>query len=424
MSILRQMKAIQRSLPLVLESEHFLIHFGLRNPLTGRGMGVHGVRDKVVILTYVEALETLYRTMRTAPWQRKPPVVNGTGKTLVYVLDSSPFTFHDRDEVPYIVLSCRSNEPTTQAELHRAAAEAVHEGTHLFNYSERPMHDPNSSAWEWFDEGLAVLMEMLVASGNPDYFRFLMDWIDVPEMSLDDPDGHYQAGMFTRYLAKKMGLDFVNNVWIKSKIKESPIEALERMMPANQKFISADPGEQDIFASGYCIDPYFIWEHASASIAPDVFLRYGERAISESKLLHAGTQAHISGQLNHLACRYYRFFLKSNISRVQIDFTVTDPQSTTPFKAEVAVVAKDKQRLRVSCLRTLDEQTPATGRLSAVLDDLDPDEIDHLVLVVSNCGIRTSQQHGGKAHDDKKDFTIMASAFQKSVAHRVAEPAS
>jgi hypothetical protein len=416
------MKSIQRALPPALETNHFIFHFGLRNPLNGRGLGVHGIRHKVVILSYVEALENLYLMMTMPPWQRRPPVTDSSGKTHVYVLDSSPFTYYDQNKVPFIVLSCRSNEPTTQAELHRAAAEAVHEGTHLFNYTERPMNDPNSEAWQWFDEGLAVLMEMLVVSGNPDYFRFLMDWIDIPEMSLDDADGHYQAGMFIRYLSKKMGLEFVNDVWTKSKIKESPLEVLERLMPEKKKFVSADPDEQDVFASGYCIEPYFIWDQASGYVAPDVFLRYGERAITESMLLRAGTQVSIGGQLNHLACRYYRFFLRHDIARVQIDLSVGDLHDTTPFKAEVAAVGKDRQRLRDLPLRSVNGQMGAASQLSVVLD-VEPDDIDHLVLVVTNCGTRGSQGSRFKNHDDKKDFTITASAFRAEAAHKVAEPA-
>jgi hypothetical protein len=412
MNIKLQMKALQAAAQPALESDHFIIHFALRNPLKGKGMGSLGVRDRVIILTYAEALEALYRTMTSAPWQREPPVADRTGKTHVYVLDNSPFTAHDRNEIPYIGLSCRSNEPTTQAELHRAAAEAVHEGTHLFNYRERPMHDPNSDVWEWFDEGLAVLMEMLVASGNPDYFRFLMDWIDVPEMSLDDPEGHYQAGMFIRYLGKKMGLEFVNKVWMQSEIQESPLEAIKRMMPSSQKFISADPNDRDLFASGYCIDPYFVWDYASSSVAPDVFLRYGERAISESKLLSADSPEEITGELNHLACRYYRFFLKGDVTRVQLDFKVADPNNTTPFKAEVAVVTKDKRRIAGRYLYPVESETGVASHLSTVLDGFDLDDIDHLVLVVSNCGTRTLRQAMGKDNDDQKQFVITALAFR------------
>jgi hypothetical protein len=411
MPIQPNMRAIRDALPPALESEHFITHFGLRNPATGKGMGVHGVRDRVLILTYLEALEALYRTMTGEPWRREPPPADETRKTHVYVFDSSPFTYFDRRLNPFIVLSCRSNEPTTQAELHRAAAEAVHEATHLFNYRKRPMHDPNSDAWEWFDEGISVLMETLVASGNQDYFRFLMDWIDVPEMSLDAPGGKYQAGMFVRYLTKRLGLDFVNRVWTESDINETPIEALQRLMPAGQKFISPDPNDRDIFASGYCIDPYFIWDHESASLAPDVFVRYGERAVSESLPLRAGNEARIEGQLNHLACRYYRFYLRGDVRNVRVDFFATDPPDATPLKAEVALVSRERRRSRVEPL--FPTGGPAAGgeaHLSAVLDDLDADEVDHLVLVVSNCGLRSSLSHKPDEHDDKKPYTIIATA--------------
>jgi hypothetical protein len=410
MTLQRRMRSLLKSLPPSLHSEHFSFHYGLLNPLQGTGLGAHGVRNKVIIVAYVEALEALYKAMTSPPWSRTPPVTDATGCTHVYVLDSSPLTAITSDEIPFIVLSCRSNEPTTQGELHRAAAEAVHEGTHLFNYTERPMSDPNSGPWVWFDEGLAMLMEMLVVPGNPDYFRFLMNWIDMPEIPLDDPEGQYQSGMFIRYLANKMGAAFVNSVWTKSRIKESPIDTLQRLMPKGQKFISANPADRDLFASGYCLDPYFIWEHGHGLVAPDVFIRYGERAISESKLLNAKYESQIKGRLDHLACRYYRFFLKSGVSNVEIAFQPQVNGVPTPFKAEVTIVNKNTQRSESLPLRAKKNGNLLKGPLHATLTALDPDEIDHLVMVVSNCG--TKSYNGGDVtnHDDGKEFTIQVTA--------------
>src|SRR5262249_25557587 len=137
-----------------------------------------------------------------------------------------PFMTCDHKKVPYIVLTSRNSEPTVQAELNRAASEAVHEATHLFNFSKRPLYDKfNATRWEWFDEGLAVLMEMLVTENNPDHYRLLVDWIDSPEMPLDHPDGIYHVGMFMHYLGNLPGLgyEFVNDIWLNSRSDEEPL---------------------------------------------------------------------------------------------------------------------------------------------------------------------------------------------------------
>lgn len=402
---------IKKSLKLTLPSEHFVVHYGLRNPREGRGLGSHGVRDRVLILTYLHALENLYAAITAKPWEREPPVTGGDKKTHVYVFNSGgPFTAYDSRKIPYIVLPSRSNEPTTQAELHRAASEAVHEATHLFNYSQRPFHDKfHTKAWEWFDEGLAVLMEMLVGAGNPDYFRFLMDWIDSPEMPLDHPAGKYQAGMFVRYLSKRLGLKFVNDVWVKSAPEEKPLEALERLMPDGQRFLSADSAVRDIFASGYCIDPYFLWEHASVSLAPDVFVRYGERAVTESLTLPASNGQTINDELDHLACRYYRFYLKGG-THFEVKLTVNDACAVTPLKAEVAVVTTDMRRTHIEALCPAEAVDVEEGCLSCVVGSLDSDEIDHIVLIVSNCGTGATL-NGNGGGDDGKRFRITASVY-------------
>lgn len=402
-------REIIESLKLTESSDHFVVHYGLRNPLAGRGLGPHGVRHNDLIMTYLRALEDLYETITSGPWRREPPVVGADNRTHVYVFNcGGPFTTHDARKVPYIVLPSRSNEPTTRAEIHRAASEAVHEATHVFNYSQRPLHDQiNTKAWEWFDEGLAVLMEMLVAAGNPDYFRFLMDWIDSPETPLDHPAGKYQAGMFVLYLSKRLGPEFVNDVWMKSAPEEKPLEALERLMPDGNRFLSADSAVRDIFASGYCIDPYFLWEQASAAFAPEVFGRYGERAVTESIVLPDSNGQPVEDRLDHLACRYYRYFLKEGTT-FEVRMIVDDPCDTTPLKAEVAVVSSDRRRTHLGILCPTEASEGEAGRVSCTLGPLKPEEIDHIVLVVSNCGMNVSA-NGSAFGDDDKRFRITAS---------------
>jgi len=390
-----------------VESRHFVIHYGLRNPPLGRGLGADGVRDRVLVLTYLNALENLYRMMTAPPWNRPLPLEEGK-RTKVYVCDSEPLTSYDEDKIPRIILSSRSSEPTTHAELCRAAAEAVHEGAHLFNFTRRPHYETSSKPWVWFDEGMAVLMETLVVAGNPDYFRFLVDWIDSPEMSLDEPEENYQSGMFLRYLYQSMGPEFVNDVWMGSETGEGPLDALARIArDRGHVFTSPHPWERDIFASGYCIDPYFMWDQASVTLAPDLLVRFGERAVSETWVLKPGESRAAEDSLNHLSCRYYRLYLKGDVTRVRVRVSVRDEFLRTPLKAELAVVSTRRQRERVLPLL----QSPAGEcQLVGNLDALQMDSIDHLVLVVSNCGTRSLKGARGAAHDDWKEYEIEVTA--------------
>jgi hypothetical protein len=411
------------SFPLRMESPHFILHFGLRNPTAGKGRGGEGVRDRIVVLTYLEALERLYSIMTAAPWNRPAPIVDQGKKTHVFIYDSDPFTADDpfstlapgstATSVPYIVLPCRNDETTTQAELHRATAEAVHEATHIFNFTERPFDSMLAQEWEWYDEGFAIFMETHVVAGNPDYVRFLKNWIDMPEVPLDHPNAKYQAGMFVRYLAKRMGTAFINDVWTMSAPTEGPFQAIQRMLLPKHVLLSPNPAVPDLFASGYCMDPFFLWDHESAGLAPEVFARYGERAITDSLVLRSGSPEATDGALDHLACRYYRFYLKGDVSRVSV--TLSPDGATngggTQLKGEVAAVTSVGRRVSVSPLHALNGRAKAESiQLSAELNDFDPAEVDHLILVVSNCGTRKNPNDGTGHHDDGKRFTIKAVA--------------
>ncbi len=372
------------------DSEHFIVHYAMRNPESGRGLGAHGVRDESIIQTYIEYLEKLYKKMISPPWNRERPIVGPDGKTHVYVYNSSyPFMTCDHKKVPYIVLTSRNSEPTVEAELNRAASEAVHEATHLFNFSKRPLYKKfNATRWEWFDEGLAVLMEMLVTE-NTDHYRLLVDWIDSPEMPLDHPDGIYHVGMFMHYLGGRLGYEFVNDVWLKSDDDEEPLDALHRLTPKDQE---ADLAVAEIFI-GYSFDPYFLRDHAY-----DLFMRFGERAVAETLKLADANVAEITDHLNHLSCRYYRIFPRDGASDLKITLQVKD---ASPLTAVAAVVATDKRQLTLEPLRVNGE-----GTMSLLLSDLEIAEVDHIVLVVSNFG--TNRPFNGTPVDhDGQEFKIL-----------------
>lgn len=409
------------SFPLHMESPHFVLHYGRRNPADGRGRGGEGVRDPIVVLTYYEALERLYSIMTESPWDRPAPVVDGGGRTHVFIYDSDPFTADDpfsqpvppsaANSVPYVVLPCRSDETTTQAELHRATAEAVHEATHVFNFRERPFDSILAGDWEWYDEGFAVFMETYVVAGNPDYVRFLKNWIDMPEIPLDHHNAKYQAGMFVRYLARRLGHTFINSVWTQSAPNHGPLQAMQHMLQPAQTLVSPNPNVQDIFASGYCMDPFFLWDHESAGLAPEVYARYGERALTDSLVLRPGVMGATGGVLDHLACRYYRFYLRGSYSAVRVTLTPPAAAEGTPLKAELAAVTPEGRRKSVPPLRPPEvDKVGDPSTLSAELTGLQPEEVDHLILVVSNCGTRQNMQDGTANHDDDISFTVEAVA--------------
>jgi len=397
------------TLPNQIQSEHFIIHFGDRNPPRGRGLGVNGVRDRVLILTYLKALEGLYRAMTAPPWNWPLPLTDESKKTRVYVCDEDPATNYDENNIPCVLLPSRSDEPTSHGELLRAAAEAVHEATHVFTFTHRPHQETSSKPWIWFDEGLAVLMETMVSAGNPDYFRFLQNWIDMPECSLDDPDERYQAGIFLNYLHQRLGPEFIKQVWTQSDLGEGPIEALERFSALrNLTFLSANPTVQDLFGSGYCVDPFFMWDHRSVAMAPDIFFRFGERAISQSFFLASNTKSEVNeDMLDHLSCRYYRFNLASDVSSVKIDMLVEGPCEETKLKAEVAIVDLERQRERIVALKRAQNSPDGTAGLLSENITVS-NGIHHLVLVVSNCGKKA--RGDGEMHDDGKSFHISAVA--------------
>jgi hypothetical protein len=406
--------------PREMKSEHFVIHYGLRNPNEGKGRSCDGVRDHTLILTYLESLERLYDIMTSPPWSRPAPIVDVDGRTHVFAFNHPAITADDPfadsaprwagRSVPFIVLPCRSHETTTQAELQRASAEAVHEATHVFNYTQRPYDDFSSQDWEWFDEAFAVFMETRVLAGNPDYVRFLMNWIDMPETPLDHSSAKYQAGMFVRYLAKRLGNEFINDVWVNSDPTDDPLTAIQKLLGNRFRVVDSDPAVQDLFASGYCIDPYFLWDHESAGLATDVFTRYGERAISESCGLREGSPTwSATGYLDHLACRYYRVYPKGNIPKMTINMATHNGTPVKRLKAEVAIVTTERRRRDPRPLLPVAAPQPAQNELfSTTFDDLPVDEIDHLVLVVANCGQRPDKEDD-RDHDDDIEYTISVS---------------
>ena len=405
------------------ESPHFLLRYNLRNPLNGKGYGAGGVRDDAMIDTYIAALERLYEVMTSPPWSRPPPIVGTEGKTIVKVLNiaelkkraNDPFTDADLNGVPYICLPCGNDEPTVEGERLRAIAEAVHEATHVFNWRERPLRDLNATAdlhsnpkwWWWMHEAMALYMETVVLKDNDDFHRFLRHWVVLPEVPLDEWNPGYQAGTFLCYLDDMMGPEIINKIWTSSSPTEKPLQAIARvLMEEGCTFSSHSPDDADVFASGYCMSSYFLQDAGNARHVRNLFQRHGERAVSETFCLSMGDPQSAEDSLNHLACRYYRFFPDSRITKLEVNLLADGSRGPTTLKAELAVVTRDKQRGPVYKLRPASSSASAGGsmRLSAEINQLAPGDIDHIVLVVSNCGFGGMEQH--PQYYDGKKYTI------------------
>ena len=397
-----------------MESQHFIARFTFRNPFVGKRNWVGGVRSHAIVHAYLDGLERLFGTMIQEPWKRESPYTRGQGKIKVGIFDTSklkfrqsePFTNSDWQHIPFICLPHQNNEPSTQGEIRLAIVQAIHEATHVFNWCRRHPRDVNSGPWEWFDEATAIFMETLVMSGIPEHLRYVMYWNDMPEVSLDDYAARYQASVFIQYLAKKCGLGFVNKVWMESKDEETPIQALVRIsQDANKVFSSSDPTIEDLFASAYCMDSYFLMDPKSDGFAPHIYERFSGRAIQESFKLRAGSETKSENSLNHLACHYYRLYVERPTKSLQIQLRTIASGTGSPLKAQVATVTNEMQRARVHPLTPVSSSGSYETVLSAEINGFNLLDTNHLVLIISNCGIRSSQKNPN-THDDEQWYTL------------------
>lgn len=404
------------------ESRHFIVHYNLRNPVDGRGDASGGVRDEKQIDVYLEALEKLYDVMTQPPWSRPPPIVGEEGKTIVYVFDLSEVftdgnddavTIVDKRRIPFVCLSARSLEATLEAEQELARAQAAHEATHVFNCRERHLGDyVTTEPWRWMHEAMAVYMETVVFTDNSDFHRFTGQWVIRPEVSLDGWNGHYQASMFLRYLGEQFGPEIINKIWTTSGETEQPLHAIERILMevVGRKFCSPSPEEDDAFASGYCMDSYFLQDATVSRHACDVFTRHGDRSITETLRLSVDRPIQVKDRVDHLACRYYRLYPRSAVTRIEVQILAEANPVGTTLKAEMAVVTKRMQRGPIHKLTARSDSDIPDGSVALYgeIPKFDVDDMDHIVLVIANCGFRGKEQYS--EHDDDRQYTITATA--------------
>lgn len=115
--------------------------------------------------------------------------------------------------------------------------------------------------------------------------------------------------------------------------------------------------------------------------APAVYARFRGRHLTEAYKL-APIPDGFTGELDHLACRYYKLTLPNRTAATNIRIECTEPA----VRAQVAEVTHLQQKGKVYTL-------PAT------IEEVEPKKTDHLVLIVSNSSLTA----------DKVEFRIVIS---------------
>jgi hypothetical protein len=443
-------------MPQIGESDHF-VFFGVeRNPLPGRRLSTelshvtHGPRELNLWKSYARTLEEAYRQFVQAGRPRprfrysldEDPRKNRIPVFLLAADHGSrdcsfPFArggiFPSGQWAPFMGLPVRRSDPSREAERGYFDAVAVHELSHVFGMwilPHRRMGDANENpdseiaTWIWLDEGIATASETKVLPASNDWLRYAMPWLDHPELSLTDGSAWYQAAFFVRYVearvfAKTRKSDFSFRVWEQAASvwksvdgggtprALSALDALALSLAKHKiQFCSSNPEIGDFFASGYCMDSYFLWDPASPGFEPLVHERYpGGRGIAKSwDVRNRGCFPDGGHRLPHLACRYFRIFPTDSPAQITVSVAVSESDGCE-LKAELAcALPKTKNR----GWRRRFVKTPSKSGYRLDIEHVAPlsrEDCDHLVLVVVNCALNS----GGHTTPTTLTFSVSIS---------------
>ena len=409
---------------MIRETPDFAVIYEPSSARRGLGNALGGVRDESIIEWYCEGLDASARKFADElkwywPSAMKTPVfVGDLIQQFPHFKTDNPFTSANTQGV-FIGLPCRICEPTIDGARLKAMTDAAHEAVHVLNSTYRPFKNVYAASWRWFNEGTAVFGERLVLPGNPDNLRFAMDWCDRPEDSLDSGVACYQAGLFVQYLVERFKPDFLARVWQESKLTETPIQTLERLLqPLGFSFASADSAVRDVFGEGYAVDSYCAWGDPAASFAGDAFQRYAPGQSARAFELRAGDSVGLQNGrdvLDHLATRYYRFFIDQEVKGLHVSLKSSPADGENRFKATLVTVNGDWTRgpnVQLTPAAAGAVGSPLTV-LEATLSITRPQMIDHIVLAVANCRVRAQSGGSKLPHDDGQEFTLQAKSAER-----------
>lgn len=443
MSYYEQLGAIRSRFDRKALSDHFVVYFFDRHPGKGRMEPVHGVRDRRLVSECLAALEASYRVL--ARELGSEPLFAPDGLVPVYLFSVGDCFDGDEhlrcaqvrelylpthDQIyPVIFLPSRSRDATFQTELQTMRATIAHELAHVFNARQRwgrrivggvTCRWRDWEDWTWLNEGLAVRAERLVFRAIHEWFGFVREWVDRPEMPLDHSG--YAAGMFAHYLAvwaKRRGIpDLMQRLWTPLPAfldpSNGPLDlpfAGSGRIPATIPRVLNDLNVPfDDFFLKYCSDGWFI---ADENVWPDglheVGLRFHERGLSGSTSLKHG-QTSIEDPnlpawwgLDHLACRYFRLTVSELLGSISI---VVAAAQETPIhlRATISFAARNTACRQSEPIEL--QSDPDNPRvLRARLDEIDLEATGCLILTVANCGIH-GRDNFPDEHDDGRRFTV------------------
>lgn len=225
-------------------------------------------------------------------------------------------------------------------------------------------------------------MEHHVRWGNPDYFLFVRNWIDHPDMSLMTDRGIYQSVMFVSFLSRLAGYDFLNSVWTDSEEEETPLEAINRLLKEKR-------GDNfcGVFKE-YCLNGHFLLDPQKYLFFPEIYRRFGRRAVSRNFTLNMEKpEGNCDATfLPHLSCRYYRFFC-NGFDKLSVEIKAS--QLIETLHAQLAVMGHMDNHLGepVNLEKCEQENGSVEYVYRAEMEGIEHFDADHVVLVVSNCGV-------------------------------------
>ena len=395
----------------------FLLHYGTRNPwrrrrfsnqapasgeaqagITAYWSPQHGVRDMAVVIEYAEALQQAYSelTGHLFGWPalqclpRDVYIYSMAGGTVGYAMPVAHGGF--------IGLHSGGSEARLMDATDRRKATAVHELAHLFQFDAQP-----PPTWRGFNEATACATASFILDQNPTHFRNLPAWFFRPEESLDASTATcgYRQWLFIAYLFRRFGPELITNVYMRHAATGSrdPMVVLAQVIESLEAgVVLASAADDDVFSLGFCPDAYFLNDPEAELYYPELFQRFGERAVADSFVDYPVVKAAGKEAIHHLGCRYYRFRPQEGKSALSVTVQFVGG-SSEQLRGELIGVSADM------CRRSSERlvRDPACNGMRAEVTGFSCSDLDHAVLVLANC----AHGDGWVDHDDVT-FTISA----------------
>lgn len=363
-------------------------------------MEAHAVAQAAVAEHFVDEIQrSAQRLTQELGWnwsRRHPDVID------VEVIDIGPglagLAVTDLREVPYLRLSCRRFVVDDDSESRRRGNLVLHELVHLMQFGTDvwwswPYHgsfgvsDPNN----WLHESVALATEAVCGTGTADWYPWLWKWAVAPHLSVDSDESGTRAAPFLIYVAQKLDLGFLSDIYSGRNVSDAPKYGTE-LLDSTIRRRSETASLCSMFTQ-FCtawLSESTLWSPQATGIHSVVGDRANCEVVSAS-ILSTKTWRSAEWSLNHLACRY---------------FAIRDLMASSPGTCDVSVVVADHgATLKLSCiamvltpdglpLQQLTLLCESANRLAGTLSI--PAGPCHLRIVVVN----TAHGPGWALHDD------------------------